>query len=92
MKSFNVTEMRMQQLACRASSTDKTKVRARPALFNLCSARQYHLQVLEELTAVMKLQGKIHECVSVHEELVRHLLALPTHGARSVRTLKQQVC
>ena len=54
--------------------------------------RQYHLQVLEELTAVMKLQGKLHECVTVHEELVRHLLALPTHGARSVRTLKHQVC
>jgi tetratricopeptide (TPR) repeat protein len=51
--------------------------------------RELHLQALQELISVLKLQGKLDECANVHEELLQHFQKL--YGPNSSRTLKHQV-
>ena len=55
----------------------------------LALLRDLHLQVLQELISVLKLEGKLDECAHVHEELLQHFQKC--YGPNSARTLKHQV-
>lgn len=50
--------------------------------------RQHNLQVVDELLAVMKQQGKLHECAALLEDMLQHHLTC--HGPHNIRTLKHQ--
>ncbi len=47
-----------------------------------------NLQVVDELLAVMKLQGKLRECAALLEDMLQHLLTC--FGPHNIRTLKHQ--